>query len=58
MKNYTKCINRYSFMKSNLSSKLAKFDANKSEWENMKNNGYDRIWDCGNFVFTKKNPEK
>ena len=22
-----------------------------SEWENMKNNGYDRIWDCGNDVW-------
>jgi len=22
-----------------------------TEWENVKNNGYNRIWDCGNYVF-------
>jgi hypothetical protein len=27
---------------------LKVYDPNLSEWENMKNNGYDRIWDCGN----------
>jgi hypothetical protein len=26
-----------------------------SEWEIMKNNGYDRIWDCGNKVWEFKN---
>lgn len=25
-----------------------------TEWENMQNNGYDRIWDCGNMVFIKE----
>lgn len=29
------------------------FDENLSEYENMKNNGYLRIFDCGNFVFLK-----
>jgi hypothetical protein len=27
------------------------FNPNLTEWENMKNNGYDRIWDCGNFKY-------
>ena len=30
------------------------FDESLSEWENMKLNGYDRIWDCGNYVFMKE----
>lgn len=25
--------------------------SNLTEWENMKNLGYDRIWDCGNFKY-------
>lgn len=36
--------------------KLAIFDKNLSEWENMKINGYDRIWDCGNNVYVWKRP--
>ena len=27
---------------------------NKLNWENMKNNGYDRIWDCGNLKYEWK----
>ena len=34
-----------------LKNKLESFNSELSEWENMKNNGYDRIWDCGNYVF-------
>ena len=30
--------------------KLA-FDPELTEWENMKINGYDRIWDCGTDVW-------
>ena len=30
-----------------LKEKLAIFDPALSEWENMKVNGFDRIWDCG-----------
>lgn len=26
-------------------------DMNLTQWENMKKNGYDRIWDCGNYVY-------
>ena len=44
-----KRIHKSNFMKDN----LEKFDESLSEYENMKNNGWDRIWDCGNIVFKK-----
>lgn len=46
---------RFNFRKDQLSKKIQSFDPNLSEWENMKNNGYDRIWDCGSwkYVWTK-----
>ena len=50
-------IHRFSFRKDLLSSKLSKFDVNLSEWENMKVNGYDRIWDCGNIKWVWKKNE-
>jgi hypothetical protein len=27
------------------------YDKNLTEWENIQLSGYDRIWDCGNYVF-------
>jgi len=36
------------FQKHKLKTILPTFDPTLTEWENMKNNGYDRIWDCGN----------
>ena len=33
---------------------LENFDPGKSEVENMKANGYSRIFDCGNMVFVKE----
>jgi len=42
---------RYNFRKDQLSKKIARFDDKLTEWENMKNNGYDRIWDCGNIKY-------
>jgi len=42
---------RFAFAKHTLSKKLEKFDNNLSEWQNMKNNGYDRIWDCGSIKY-------
>jgi len=47
MKNYNKREHRYSYRKSELSKKLDKYNPKISEWENMKNNKFDRIWDCG-----------
>ena len=49
-KNY-KRYHRFGFAKHTLSKKLDNFDSNLSEWENMKNNGYDRIWDCGHLKY-------
>lgn len=46
--NYQTTQNRICWQKHKLSKKLSIFDPNLSEWENMKANGYDRIWDCGN----------
>ena len=45
--NYQTPQNRLSWQKHKLEKKLSIFDQSLSEWENMKNNGYDRIWDCG-----------
>lgn len=45
--NYQTLQNRISWQKHKLKNKLPKFDPSLSEWENMKNNGFDRIWDCG-----------
>ena len=33
---------------------LKTFDSNLTEWENMKNNNFSRIWDCGNSVWIYK----
>ena len=54
MKNYDKRYHRFNFQKHKLKNILSKFDQNKTEWENMVENGYDRIWDCGNLIFVKK----
>lgn len=32
---------------------LEKFDPSKTEMQNMALNGYNYIWDCGNYVFMK-----
>jgi hypothetical protein len=39
---------RFKYRKNVLNDKLENFDPNLSEIENMKNNGYVRIWDAGN----------
>jgi len=50
-KNILRRSSRVQFQKHKLSKRLKTFDENKTEWENMKNNKYDRIWDCGNAVY-------
>lgn len=52
-KDQFKLFNRIEFQKHKLKNVLEKFDENLSEYENMKNNGYFRIFDCGNLVFVK-----
>jgi len=45
---YKTLKNRMNFQKHKLKHILPTFDSTLTEWENMKNHGYDRIWDCGN----------
>jgi len=49
--NFLKRTSRIQYQKHKLSSILEVFDSSQSEWENMKNNGYTRIWDCGTDVW-------
>lgn len=44
---------RVKYQKHKLAALLPNFNPELSEWENMKLNGFDRIWDCGNAVFLK-----
>ena len=53
-KNYCVPINRIKFQKHKLKKILKVYDPTLSEWENMQLNGYDRIWDCGNYKFEWK----
>ena len=48
------------FQKKKLENLLENFDPNLTEWENMKNNGFDRIWDCGHskWVFQPSDTKK
>ena len=42
---------RMKFQKHKLEKELKDYDANLSEADNMKKNGYIRVYDCGNFIF-------
>lgn len=53
IKNGSRVGSRHLFQKHKLYSILPSFNPDLSEWENMKANGYDRVWDCGNRVFIK-----
>jgi len=50
----TKLWSRVSFQKHKLKKKLEVFDDSLSETQNMYNNGYRKIYDCGNYCFRKK----
>lgn len=50
-KKANKLHSRVQFQKHKLKYKLEYFDSNLTEWENMKMNNWDRIWDCGNKVY-------
>jgi hypothetical protein len=54
---YNTLVGRQGWQKGKLKNKLKTFDPTISEWENMKMNGLDRIWDCGNskWVWINKN---
>lgn len=51
--NTTKLYSRVKYQKYKLKTLLENFDENKSEVENMRDNGYHRIFDCGNLVYEK-----
>lgn len=50
-KDYMNLESRIKYQKHKLHKLINDFNSELSEWENMKNNGFDRIWDCGNMVF-------
>jgi hypothetical protein len=52
---FSTVFNRQMFQKAKLAKKLEKFDPALSEWENMKINKFDRIWDCGHSKWIWKN---
>lgn len=47
-------LSRLVYQKHNLPKLLKSFDPSKSEVENMRANGYNRIFDCGNLVYVKE----
>jgi very-short-patch-repair endonuclease len=49
----SKIHHRSNFQKKLLAQKLENYDDSLSEWENMINHGWDRIWDCGNAVWIR-----
>lgn len=50
---YSHRYSRQQFQKHKLQGRLERYFPERSEWENMQLNGYDRVWDCGNWVFVK-----
>jgi hypothetical protein len=46
-KDYKVLYNRMHYQKKKLPKILEIYNEKLTEWENMKINGYDRIWDCG-----------
>lgn len=50
-------MSRIKFQKHKLPKLLKVVDLSKTEWENMQNNNYDRIWDCGNKTYIWKKRE-
>lgn len=45
-------MSRVRFQKHKLPHILEHFDSNNTEWENMQAHGFDRIWDCGNGIYS------
>lgn len=52
-----KLYSRQHFMKKRLASRLENYDPDLSELQNMHNNGYLRLYDCGNFRFVWRRPQ-
>lgn len=49
---------RHTFQKKKLENLLETYDKTISEWDNMKNNGYNRYWNCGNSVWVWNNAQQ
>jgi hypothetical protein len=47
----TQLMSRQQFQKHKLQLLLETFNPEHTEWQNMADNGYDRVWDCGNSVW-------
>lgn len=45
--NYSILESQYNLTKQKMKSLLENYDPKLTNWENLKNNGFDRIWDCG-----------
>jgi hypothetical protein len=43
---------RIKYQKHKLQNILSQYDSTLTEWENMKNNNFNRYWDCGNAKYT------
>jgi hypothetical protein len=54
--NYKSFENRMKYQKHKLSKLLDNFNPGRTEWENMQDHGYDRIWDCGVDVWAWTRP--
>lgn len=48
---------RSKYQKHKLPELFDDVDMSLTEWEIMKSKRYDRIWDCGNLVYTWKSDE-
>lgn len=53
----SKIYNRIKFQKHKLKNIFENYDETLTEYENMLNNGYDRVFDCGNIIFEFKKGE-
>ena len=51
MPQYMKLFHRYNFAKHLLPRKLKQYDSNQTEYQNMKCNGYLKIYDAGSFKY-------
>jgi len=51
MNHYNVRESRIGYQKHKLKDKLQTFDSTLTEWQNMQLNGFDRIWDCGNYTY-------
>jgi hypothetical protein len=57
-KDHKQLESRNKYQKHKLKDILQKFNPTLTEWDNMQLNDYDRIWDCGNYVFSFENIPK